>query len=273
MRWPFWLCQAGERGWTLRGLVRRPWGGRGYAGAELPLWRWQESPVDDAIAAFVRRGRRPELRGDDAVHLLHFAARSALRALRERDRQHLTDAFGALSLINVDDLDHLVDDLDYRDAATRGYLAVCVAKELGVSAPEAFDEMARANPDIAATLVGDDEDGGVYLANLPNLSGERVVWTPTGPALVGDLSDDEDPFRPDHDLVGLALRLAEALRRQGYHVDVDIMGSRPYVPSQAAPEYAAAAAGVTGWISVEGAGHHAARTARGGDRPDGGVLP
>lgn len=53
-------------------------------------------------------------------------------------------------------------------------------------------------------------------------------------------------------VVGLALRLAEALRRRSYYVDVDIMGSRPYVPSDAAPGYAAAAAGVTGWISVEG---------------------
>jgi hypothetical protein len=32
------------------------------------------------------------------------------------------------------------------------------------------------------------------------------------------------------------------------------MGARPYVPSEAAPEYAGAAAGVSGRISVEGSG-------------------
>src|SRR5690606_24760464 len=93
MRWLVWLRQVGERGWTLRGLLRRPWGGRGYAVAELPLWRWQESPVDQAIAAFVRRERRRPLKDDDILHVLHFATRSALRALRERNRQYLTDAF------------------------------------------------------------------------------------------------------------------------------------------------------------------------------------
>src|SRR5262245_58128858 len=111
--------------WTVRGLVRRPWGGRGYALAESGLWRWRKSRVDEAIAAFVRSGRRVRLNDDDLEQLLHFAVRSALRALREGNPQHVTDAFGAISYLDT-------EELDYRDAAVAGYLVVCVARELGM---------------------------------------------------------------------------------------------------------------------------------------------
>jgi hypothetical protein len=191
MRWPLGLIQASYRGGAPRGWLRRPWGGRGYTITELPLWRWQESPVDAAIAAYVGRGRRSDLWPEDLDHLLHFARRSCLRALRDRNRQHVTDAFDALALVDPDGVD------DARDAAVLGYLAVCVAQELGVPAPEATAAMARANAEIAEMIdYEDDETGGVYLDNLPNLSGYRIVWTPPGPVLVADMTPGRLTRRP-----------------------------------------------------------------------------
>ncbi len=245
MRWLFWLPQLGPRMWTFRGLVRRPWGGRGYAVAESGLWRWRESRVDRAIAAFVRSGRRPPLTYDDMEHLLHFASRSALRGLREENLQHVMDAIGALSY--VDD-----EDFDERDGAVAAYLALCVGRELGMPAQDAFDAIARANPTVAQTLVDDeDEEGGVYLDNLRNLSGDRMVRTPAGPVLVTDVSTDEHPYRPDADLIGLALQLGQALHSKGLHVvDVCIAPSK-LPPAPASPAFAAAQAGITGCVDVE----------------------
>lgn len=240
MRWLFWLPQLGPRMWTVRGLVRRPWGGRGYAVAESGLWRWRESRVDRAIAALVRSGRRPPMNSNDMDHLLHFVARSALRGLREQDLQHVTDAIGALSYLDS-------EELDGRDASVAAYLALCVAIQLGMPAQDAFDAIARANPSVAETLVDDeDHEGGVYLDNLRNLSGDRIVRTPVGPVLVADISTDEHPYRPDTDLIGLALRLGEALQSRGTHV-VDVCVLSSTLPAA----FAAARAGIAGRVTVE----------------------
>jgi hypothetical protein len=71
---------------------------------------------------------------------------------------------------------------------------------------------------------------------------------------VTDLSDDEHPYRPEGDLVGLALRLGHVMQSRGMQVvDVCVLYStlRSAVVS---PAFAAARAGIGGRVNVEGVG-------------------
>jgi hypothetical protein len=102
-------------------------------------------------------------------------------------------------------------------------------------------------------MVGDDdEDGAVVLDNLRNLSGDRIVPTAAGPVLVTDVSDNEHPYRPDGDLIGLALRLGQAMQNGGTHVVDVCIGPSILVSIDQSPAFAAAMAGIGGRVSVEG---------------------
>ncbi len=243
MRWPFRFIQVDSPPWLIRNW-RRPWGGRGYVLTEAALWRWVESSVDGRISAFVRKGRRNGLTANDYDQLVHFVRRCSLRALRERRASLLTDAFDALALIDA-------DELDVRDAAAGAYVAVCVARELGVPMGQAAGAIARAAPEIAEILVEEAPGTDVVLANLPDLSGDRVVDTPTGPVLMMDFGDDDSPYRPSTDLIGPALRVAQALERKGRLVTDVSLGPSMLPHGDDDTPLTAARRAITGRTSVE----------------------
>lgn len=187
-----------------------------YSPSAARLWRWEESPVDSAIAALAadfaalplpaRRQLRARLTMDDFYELLTFARRSALAALRRADASPLAQAFTALAMIEP-------ARIDWRDLSGAAGLVSAAGQIVGAPVAAWIDRAAAlAEPDCAKVL-REDRDAAPDLAAHCGL---RMIATPEGIAL---FDTGFRPYAPRADLAGVAFAFAGALEAQGYTVE------------------------------------------------------
>jgi hypothetical protein len=214
------------------------------------LWRWVDSPEDDAVSEFVRayvaaddstRARmRASLRMDDLYTVLLFARRRALAAMRAGDPHDVVAAFDAVSAIDV-------ERVDWRDVVVAATFAAYAAAHAGIAAESAAaGAMSRADEtvsEILSEVVGEDE------IDLAEACGYRLVATPDGPAL---FDDEYETYEPDRDLVPIALGIATAIENEStYSVDaLTIASDLPTVWLGDDERVAAAIRNLTGCVSV-----------------------
>ena len=185
-----------------------------YPAWSAELWRWVERPQDAVNAEFVagftsadepvRTRLRAGLSVDDLYHgVLVFAKRRAFASLRTGDRRAAVDAFDALAAVEF-------ERVARRDLAPTISLAWWAAQRC-----QAIDEVTpaidRAASPVRGMMLELSPEAGVDPAEVCGL---RLVDTPGGPALFGD---GRHPYRPDHDLVPIAVAAAEIVEADGAH--------------------------------------------------------
>ncbi|MFI6321677.1 hypothetical protein ACIBG8_29370 [Nonomuraea sp. NPDC050556] len=180
-----------------------------YPAAATELWRWTETPQDSQIASFLSENRgeaRDRLTMDDFYTLITFARRSALAALRTRNPDHVSAAYDALAMIDL-------DRIDWRDASWAAAIVTYAAQRLNLDLEAAIAGPAsRASEDTAdmlAEAIADEVD-------LSADWGYAEIQTDEGTVL---LSTEDEPYAPEADLASLGLELALALDADAYDVD------------------------------------------------------
>lgn len=221
-----------------------------YPEGTTVLWRWTERPEDGRVAAFVAaftaaRGRvqartRASLDPGDIETLIGYTRRCALAAARTGDPAAVVSALDALSAVDAARAD--AHDLAFAVLAVAG-AAGCAGIPVPVAAAGA---MRRADPRVARMLTS--------VASRPaNSSGYRPVEVAGGPVL---LFDARLPYRPDRDLVPIALGLAAAFEAEGtYRVDDVSLGTRPpvsWIGDRQDQRAAALVDEMTGCVSLRG---------------------
>jgi hypothetical protein len=212
-----------------------------YPAWSAELWRWVERPQDDAVAEFVaafagadepvRAELRAGLSVDDLYHcVLVFAKRRAFASLRAGDRRAAVDAFEALATVDI-------ERVARRDLAPTISLAWWAAQRC-----QAIDEVTpaidRAALPVREMILELSPEAGVDPAEACGL---RLVATPSGPALFGD---GRHPYRPDRDLVPIAVAAAEIVEADGVHHVHTQQIAQPWptgpvngsIPTQASPD-------------------------------------
>jgi len=185
-----------------------------YPAWSAELWRWVERPQDDAVAEFVaafagadesvRARVRAGLSVDDLYHcVLVFAKRRAFASLRTGDRRAAVDAFEALAAVDS-------ERVARRDLAPTISLAWWAAQR-SQATDEVTTAIDRAALPVRGRILELSSEAGVDPAEACGL---RLVDTPGGPALFGD---GRHPYRPDRDLVPIAVAVAEIVEADGVH--------------------------------------------------------
>lgn len=210
-------AQAAEtRHAALRDAGPSPMAGLRYAPEAARLWRWEESPLDAAIAALAseyaalpgpaRAQMRASLTMDDFYEVLTFTRRASLAALRGGDAGPLAPAFTALAMIEQ-------ARIDWRDLTVAAGLVCGAGRIVGAPVAEWVDRAAvLAEPECAKTLRG-------FRKSKPDLAatcGLRAVETADGVVLC---DSGFGRFAPRADLAGMALACARGLEAQGYTID------------------------------------------------------
>lgn len=186
-----------------------------YPVAATSLWRWRDAPEDQVVTGLLTRctgaGRdgaqqlRDALSVEDFFTLVTFAQRCVLAALRTEDAERVSLGWAALAMI---DLNRCADPRDVWMAARLvRYATDRLGLDPGPAAHLAFELADPDTADLLAEVIADDE------ADLTQDCGMREVMTATGPILV---DDDDETYRPDTDLVDIALRLTVLLAEYDY---------------------------------------------------------
>ena len=181
------------------------------------LARFRTSPVDAAVQSVVRSFRdaepaarqalRASLRMGDLYTLVSFASRAAVRALRDEARDVALD--GALAVAAVD-----VRRVDWRDPLRALGLLSYSVRRLGGVPGELFAAPKKlAQPEVVRMFerFDDPESDDADLSSW----GYLEIETAEGPGFV---ECSFEPYSPQTDLVGLALRLADAIDADRYGV-------------------------------------------------------
>ena len=193
-----------------------PMAGLSYPPSAVRLWRWEESPVDPAIAALTlefaglpasaRAQMRASLAMDDFYELLTFTRRSALAALRSGNAAPLAPAFTALAMIEQ-------ARIDWRDLTVAAGLVCGAGRIVGAPVPGWVDRAAAlAEPECAQTLLA-------FRTSKPDLAatcGLIAVETAEGVVL---FDSGFGRYAPRADLAGMALACAQGLEAQGYTIE------------------------------------------------------
>jgi len=221
-----------------------------YAPTDYNLWRWTESDVDAAVAAWVaayvalpeaeRPAARAALTPRQLDMLLVFAQRSAIAAVRAGDRAPVATAFDALSAVDVGRL------VDERTAWPVSALVVYAHRRLAGDRSAVEAAAARADA-VVAGAIRDMLEREPF--DLEFEGGIREARTPAGTVF---LMDDGAPYQPVADLVTIAYAVAEVLEADRYFVETIGVGHELagfWLGHD--PEAVAAAAGQTGTVQVD----------------------
>lgn len=200
----------------LEGVAYDVWSG------ELDLHRFVESPVDDALEAFVAEhgavadaeaaARRETLTMDDLYTLLAFAHRAVMASLLGRAKPSLSGALVALTAVDS-------TRVDWRDASVAAELIGWAYSRAGVDhAAHLRAASARAEPRVAEMLNHVASRGAEDLA--PGMW--RCVAGPAGFILVDDYFERFDPTR---DLIEVAFEIQTVVEEDAYRVGGLTVGS------------------------------------------------
>ena len=203
-----------------------PLSGIAYGGRANDLSRFVDDPADEAIAAVVREAAtfstedrdtlRARLDPDDCYTLLTFAQRRAASGIRDGSLESARQAVQALTLVTA-------SKIDYRDLSV-DFPLYAVAR-LGGNLTEAL-----------ASAAASSESG--TRASFSARAGRAERLTLTDCAFIevnsryglGFLETRAQPYAPQSDLAGMAVRMADAIdASRRYAVDNLHLSSLPEV--------------------------------------------
>lgn len=237
---------------ALRDAGPSPMAGLRYAPEAARLWRWEETPLDAAIAALAsdyaalpapaRAQMRASLTMDDFYEVLTFTRRAGLAALRGGDAGPLAPAFTALAMIEQ-------ARIDWRDLTVATGLVCGAGRIVGAPVAEWVDRAAAlAEPGCAKTL----REFRTAKPDLAATCGLRAVETAEGVVL---FDTGFCRYAPRAELAGMALACAHGLEAQGYIIEsFTLARDLPPVWLGAAEgsRLARIAKGLTGCVSLSG---------------------
>jgi hypothetical protein len=183
---------------------------------DLDLSDPQKHPLDDELNAFCHRFAASDLAGrsrlrdsasmDDFYTLLAFSRRSAVFAMRDRQREHVIDGLTAVAMIEQ-------SRIDFRDALGALSLLHHAARAIGANVDDLFGKASSlAEPKMAGLIQGflkRSEDQ----RDIQKSWGYTVVETKAGPGFVGW---GFESYQPSYPLDQIGLALAELVKQDKY---------------------------------------------------------
>ena len=163
------------------------------------LTTFRDTETDAQVRSAIEGGEQVE-----ADTVLQYVRRKAARALESGGAEDCVDALKALATIDG-------NSVDLRDVAWAASIAKHVGIRLGVDAADLFGPALRAAGSIGSVL----EDVSTRIDDLTDW-GYRIVERESGAILVPWAYA---PWEPAHDLLGVALRLADAIDPARYLMD------------------------------------------------------
>lgn len=227
-----------------------PLGGLKYdpAAGELSLFRFEESAVDDQVAAVVGTAfssdnatlasARDAMTQDDLYTLLAFARRRAVATLRERDCEHIEEGFTALALVDS-------DRVDWRDAAVAAGLLAYAGRTMATLE----DAVERSSRRALAPMSQIIRTHASRPSNGLAAGGFREVTMPWGVSLVSDYGQR---YEPNSNLLTVAAQVIAAIETDAYVVSDVTTGTdlpKVWLPS-ASPDALDARARIAACLSV-----------------------
>lgn len=173
-------------------------------------------PLDSELTALCHRfagsspAGRSQLRKsanmDDFYTLLLFSKRSAVFAMRTREKRYVVDGLTAIAMIQK-------DRIDFRDALWALSLLHHAANAIGKNSVDLFDKAAAlAEPKMSKVIVGFLMQSDDY-KDIQKSWGYKVIETKGGPGFVGW---GAETYQPTYPLDQISLALASYLEKGQY---------------------------------------------------------
>lgn len=149
---------------------------------------------------------RTRLSMNDLYTLMHFAKRSAVFALREKNSVRCTEALAALAMVDR-------TRVDPRDLQWAISVVDAVATMIGADRTQLYDDAAALASEATAKLLMLLHANRPMGTTLKDCLYALADDTPQGPGLVGR---GLDPYEPSIDLLALAVRASEVIVAEAY---------------------------------------------------------
>jgi hypothetical protein len=188
------------------------------------------SPLDNQLADLCHRFAGSGLTGrsqlrhsasmDDFYTLLLFGKRSAVFAMRTRDKKHVVDGLTAVAMIEQ-------DRIDFQDALSTLSLLHHAIKAIGANPADLFLESASlAEPKMSKLILGFLKGSEDY-KDIQKSWGYTVVETKGGPGFLGWSTE---PYQPTYPMDQIAFALASYLEKdQNQPTSITLASNLPAV--------------------------------------------